>query len=547
MPHPRNARLMKSSTLSRLAATSALLAAGLLPLAQPAIASPHTPPEAPTFSVDGGRYDKPVAVRLNAAPGETIRYTTDGTIPTKSSPTFAGKAITIAQDTNLTARAFKGNQAGTATSEGYLIREGEQPMARLMIMSDVHVGDYLTDRHRWASYFDTISSVLGSPDAILSNGDMINDNWNGRGQDHQIVQRIFAENLERKDMDDTQVFMSYGNHDATLAELRAGYPKEWFPDTGDGYYRTDIKGVPMITLNTENYSTKQGAWLREQLTDITADPAYRDLPVIVQGHRPAPGTVMDGQQTSNPRLTQDLSGFPQAIYFSGHSHLNLNDPRSIHQKSFTAVNESSSSYIEIDHGYQMLDAEGQLANRFETPTAQGVAVEVYPGRTVINRINFSADLRDIYTDGKWSANWQPPYLSDGTLAGKPWVVNTSGDSQKITESFTYTDANRNSTAPIWSPGQPLESAAGDDGNLSLRITQATDDEMVHHYKIRVTRTEAEQVVLETKLANRFDVVPAPSVLDVPLSVKRDGSKLRAEVIAVDAQGNSSQTAVRVIK
>ncbi len=172
-------------------------------------------------------------------------------------------------------------------------------------------------------------------------------------------------------MGDTQVFMSYGNHDATLAELRAGYPKEWFPDSGGGYYRTEVNGVPMITVNTENYSTQQGAWLREQLTGITADPGYRDLPVIIQGHRPTPGTVMDGQQTSNPRLTQDLSAFPQAIYFSGHSHLNLNDPRSIHQKSFTAVNDSSSSYIEIDHGYQMLTAEGQLANRFETPHSPG--------------------------------------------------------------------------------------------------------------------------------------------------------------------------------
>lgn len=546
MPDVDTAKPKNPSTVTRFAAMSALMAVALLPMAQPAVASPHEPPEAPTFSVDGGRYEESVSVRLNAAPGETIRYTTDGTIPTKASPTFAGKPIQITEDMNLTARAFKGSQPGAVSSEGYLIRNGEQPIARFMIMSDVHVGDYEGDRKRWASYFDTIKNVLGTPDAILSNGDMINDNWNGRGQDHKIVQRIFAENLERKGMGDTQVFMSYGNHDATLAELRAGYPKEWFPDSGGGYYRTEVNGVPMITVNTENYSTQQGAWLREQLTGITADPGYRDLPVIIQGHRPTPGTVMDGQQTSNPRLTQDLSAFPQAIYFSGHSHLNLNDPRSIHQKSFTAVNDSSSSYIEIDHGYQMLTAEGQLANRFETPTAQAVAVEVYPGRTVINRINFNADLHDIYTDGKWSANWQPPYLSDGTLAGEAWEVSTRGDSKKIVETFTYTDANRNTSGPTWPQGQPLEAVAGEDGNLTLRIHQAADDEMVHHYRIRVTRDGSNDPVLDTKLANRFDVVPAPSVLDVPLPVKRDGSSFRAEVIAVDAQGNTSPATVRAI-
>ncbi|MET3370250.1 UNVERIFIED_CONTAM: hypothetical protein ABIE34_003518 [Jeotgalibacillus campisalis] len=190
MPDVGTAKPKNPSTVTRFAAMSALMAVALLPMAQPAVASPHEPPEAPTFSVDGGRYEESVSVRLNAAPGETIRYTTDGTIPTKASPTFAGKPIQITEDMNLTARAFKGSQPGAVSSEGYLIRNGEQPIARFMIMSDVHVGDYDGDRKRWASYFDTIKNVLGTPDAILSNGDMINDNWNGRGQDHKIVQRI---------------------------------------------------------------------------------------------------------------------------------------------------------------------------------------------------------------------------------------------------------------------------------------------------------------------------------------------------------------------
>ena len=84
--------------------------------------------------------------------------------------------------------------------------------------------------------------------------------------------------------------------------------------------------MPTITVNTENYSSAQSAWLTEQLTEIGANAKYDDLPVIVQGHRPISGTVMDGQQSSNAKLGQDLAKFPRAIYFSGHSHLNLNDP-----------------------------------------------------------------------------------------------------------------------------------------------------------------------------------------------------------------------------
>ncbi len=91
---------------------------------------------------------------------------------------------------------------------------------------------------------------------------------------------------------------------------------------------------------------------------------------------------MDGQQASNPRLAEDLKAYPQAILFSGHSHLNNNDDRSIHQRDFTSVNDGSMSYIEIDHGYQMITESG-LANRFESPTAQALFVDVYKDRTEI--------------------------------------------------------------------------------------------------------------------------------------------------------------------
>lgn len=416
-----------------------------------------------------------------------------------------------------------------------------------MIMSDVHIGNYESDKLNWAGYFDTIGQVLGTPDAILSNGDMINDNWNGRGKDHEITARIFKENLQRKEMTDTQVFMSYGNHDATLGELRAGYPKSWFPDAGGGYYRAEVQGVPVITVNTENYSAGQSAWLREQLTAIGDDEKYKDLPVIVQGHRPISGTVMDGQQATNPQLGKDLALLPRAVYFSGHSHLNLNDPRAIHQQDFTAVNDGSSSYIEIDHGYQMIDSNGQLADRFETPTAQAVAVEVFEGKTVIKRVNLNADWHDIYTDGKWSANFKPPFFSAGTLAGPSWQIDASGTDDKVQQAFEHTAANRNQSVPQWTANKPLKAVELDGSKLGVSISSARDDEMVHHYNITALDSATGKQVLNTKIANRFDVVPAPTLLEVPLSVRRNGTSYKVEVLAVDAQGNTSLKASAVIR
>ena len=40
--------------------------------------------------------------------------------------------------------------------------------------------------------------------------------------------------------------------------------------------------------------------------------------------------------------------YPQIIYFSGHSHAPINDPRSIHQKHFTSLGTGTLSYFELD-------------------------------------------------------------------------------------------------------------------------------------------------------------------------------------------------------
>ncbi|MGW6771137.1 hypothetical protein ACWGBX_12045 [Streptomyces sp. NPDC055037] len=241
---------------------------------------------------------------------------------------------------------------------------------------------------------------------------MINDNGDGRGPDHRIVSEILRANLARKGM-------------------------------------TDTLGVHLFTVNTETYNgdTAQRAWLKDRLARITADPASMNKPILIQGHRPAPGTVMDDQQTANALLTQDLAGFPQAVYLSGHSHLNIHDERSIAQKDFTAFNDGSMSYVEVDHGYQAITDTG-LADRFEATTAQALFIEVYKDRTEIARVNMNADKHDIYRGGTWSANPRPPYASSGTLSGPARTLRLKGrTSQEIKDNFRCTAAARKQDRP----------------------------------------------------------------------------------------------------
>ncbi|WP_326735915.1 chitobiase/beta-hexosaminidase C-terminal domain-containing protein [Streptomyces sp. NBC_01022] len=530
-----------------IAACCAALAAPAVAHAQP---QPSAPPAAPGVSVPGGRYDHAVTLKFRAEHGTTVRYTLDGTTPTRESRVYSpGRPLRITEDTNVTAVAFHGKQASVPMAYGYLIKTKEKPLARFVVMSDVHVGDHEHNDKKYESFFDTIGSVFPHPDAILSNGDMINDNGDGKGPDHRIVSDIFQANLKRKGMTGTQVLMSNGNHDDSLAAIRAGYPKAWFPDSGGGYYESDVKGVHLLTVNTETYNndTAQRTWLKSRLAALTAGPANANKPVLVQGHRPTTGTTMDGQQASNPKLAEDLSAFPQAILFSGHSHLNINDDRSMYQGDFTSVNDGSMSYVEVDHGYQMVTENG-LADRFESPTAQALFVEVYKDRTEIDRINMAADRHDIYTGGQWSASWQPPYASAGTLSGAGWTVRLKGSTnQQIKDNFRYTAAQRNTVAPTFTAREPLKAVTATTGGKALRVAQATDDQMVHHYRVDITDTTTGAKAVSSKVLSDYYFLPRPNVLDIPVTGAVAGHRYRAEVVAVDAYGNASRTASLAFK
>ena len=132
----------------------------------------------------------------------------------------------------------------------------------------------------------------------------------------------------------------------------------------------------------------------------------------------------------------------------------------------------------------MIDATGELANRFETPTSQAVAVEVYKGRTVVKRVNLNADWHDVYTDGNWSVNFKPPFFSDGTLAGPSWKIATAGTDEQVRAAYEHTEANRNKQAPAWTRHKVVEGMELSDGRLGMRIARAVDDQMVHHYPSR---------------------------------------------------------------
>lgn len=542
-------------TLAAVAAASASALAALVVPATPALAADELDP--PRFSRDGGRFTGPTTVELTAADGAQIRYTLDGTAPTASSPLYTGP-ITVEESANVAAVAVRGGVTSVPEVEGFLIKTPEEPLLSFVVLSDIETTTYDdASRARWDHYFDTITALQPEPDLIFSNGDQIADNYYDSGADHAVVRALLEDGLASHGLDSTRVLLSYGNHDDRLAVMTQHYPTDWFPHAGDGYYEQVVEGHHFLVLNTESYGSTQRAWLQGRLAAIAAEPGALHRPVFVLGHRPTTGTVQDGAQASNPAIAQDLAAYPQAVYVSGHSHLNLNSEKSIHQGAFTAVNDGSMSYTQIPRdAYQ--DYGDDLVDNFTLPVPQGLLVEVYADRTEIDRVAFSAEPRRTYVDGAWSP-FPPtvPTRSAGTLAGPTWTVRLEGSTPaEVRAGFAYTaQARADRTAPALGAAPTVRRTATRD---ELRIPAATDASLVAGYQVQVTDASTGAVALPfrsgTMVSADYFFSPRPAVLDVPLSVRQGlaptapvvglvpGTTYVATVRAVDEWGNRSAPA-----
>ncbi|WP_217183410.1 chitobiase/beta-hexosaminidase C-terminal domain-containing protein [Streptomyces sp. AC495_CC817] len=547
---------MSTRRLAALALGGAVLIAGLPALAGAASATAAVAPAVaiPRADLDPGRHIGRQVVALTAAAGTEIRYTLDGTMPTPSSPRYEGP-VEIARTATLTAVAFAGAEQSAPLVRGYVIKTAEEPLAQFAVMSDIHLSSDSPDLvTKWRTYFDALQRIAPHPDAIISNGDQINDNNHDTAADHRFPRAMLEQNLARTGMSDTRVLMSFGNHDDYVDRMAAQYPQEWFPHTGAGYYETQIGGFPAFVVNTEAWNSTQATWLHDRLTALSTDPATQGSPIFVFGHRPLPGTVWDGAQSSNPGLKTNLADFPQVVFFSGHSHLNITDERSIHQDGFTAVNDGSMSYEETDTMFQSFGAG--LAKEYTIPSAQSVLVEVYADRVEIDRINYAADEGRTYDDqGRWSFQKNPPFASTGSIAGPTWVLDRGATPAEIKQGFTYTSANRNRVAPEWAAA-PQPSVRTTASGLVLALPQATDDQYVKSYAVTMknlsTGSTTEFLSSADRMNAQYTQMPRPSVLRIPLALRAGnkvsgaidrtltlGTEYEATLVAYDSYGNAS--------
>ena len=113
-----------------LSGVALLGAQAVSPSAAPAAAVAETGqgvPAAPEISLLSGRYIGPQTVTLTAAAGTEIRYTLDGTHPTRHSALYSAP-LSIDVSANVSAVAFTDRTASVPAISGLLIKTAEEPL-----------------------------------------------------------------------------------------------------------------------------------------------------------------------------------------------------------------------------------------------------------------------------------------------------------------------------------------------------------------------------------------------------------------------------------
>lgn len=259
--------------------------------------------------------------------------------------------------------------------------EKNNPNLIFPVISDVHIGGTNADL-KFKNALQDLNCTLPNYNAIAIVGDITN---NGKANNYDTFMNILNSN---KNSSATSI-ITMGNHEyyarnSTLIQCQNRFiSKTHMPALN---YDKWINGYHFIVLSPENLGRGSGVvvtdeqlnWLDNKLSE---NETY-NKPSFVFLHQPIPHTVYGsdtGDNVENPdKLTAVLQKHPESIYFSGHSHYLLENPRTMFQNGFTMFNTGAIYY---------LMSEG---DNYEPRTlAEGLIVTVYDKKVVVQCREFS--------------------------------------------------------------------------------------------------------------------------------------------------------------
>ena len=191
--------------------------------------------------------------------------------------------------------------------------------------------------------------------------------------------------------------------------------------------------------------------------------------------------------------------YPQVFDFSGHSHVPINDPRSIFQKHFTALGTGSLSYFELDE------------------------FDKYYG-TVPPQDNNCAQMLIVEANDEGQVRIYPYDILTENFFPITWEVDTPCDP----DSFKYTDAIRykNSKAPYFPDDFKAEFSDVSTNQFTLTFSQAkpSDEYYVNDYIVTVKESSTDLIVKRVGLWSEYYFYNMPETLSVTIGDLKPDTK-----------------------
>jgi hypothetical protein len=266
----------------------------------------------------------------------------------------------------------------------------------------------------------------------------------------------------------------------------------------------EINGFHFITMSSSHgceYDSDKVEYAAKELKAAReSDPKK---PIFFFQHPHLTDTVSGSIYWADEAFITTLMDYPQVIDFSGHSHVPINDPRSIHQRHFTCLGTGSLSYFELDefdkhYGTHPPHKEDCAQMLIVEADANG-AVRIYP--------------YDVLTDNFFPFVWE---------IDEPWNV----------DSFKYTDARYKTTDAPWFENAEVTVSDITDKGFKVTFPQAkTKTEYVNDYKIVIKEANTGLTVKQKKIWSDYYFYNMPETLSMDFDDLKADTEYVIELIA----------------
>ena len=389
------------------------------------------------------------------------------------------------------------------------------PVVRFVATSDTHVqtlGDkacYRIAKMMKSAYaYSDADADYTNLDAVVFSGDLTDD-----GAFTSFASFTATTNYSMREGTQRLAVVAK-SHDSSMYSANALDLYTAFTGQETDFHRV-INGFHFIGISRSSdgdvhYTDDQIQWLDEQLATAVAEDASK--PVFVFNHEHIADTVFgsysqDGWGTKY--FTDVLEKYPQVVDISGHSHYPANDPRSIWQGTFTAINDGGLAYYE----FTVDDVNAIHPDNYKTMT-QALIIEVDAQNRVLVKV-LDVDA------GQFVAE----YIVDNIDA-------------PIKEKYSFEYRKNLSSAPVFNEDAKL-SVKEKNGKFTVTVPQAKTnaDNKVYLYRISVTDENYNEIYSAWELSQYY-------FADVPESISFDSFKPESgtytvKVVAEDIWGNTS--------